>query len=184
MMLVHFAFFFSLSFFYFNRRFSFSQPHRFVRTSLIMFSEVIDDTISSSSDNSRGVEEDKRFPRLYFGRKASFKSGVKFFNLKFKAMRAENPRSVSRNKSTTTTSKGFQANESSSRNKFSIDNILGQLKKSDGDEDRESGSDDDMDLEDRSIANGEDDDRVKVPVLDYGNGKYYNTIVTKGGIVG
>lgn len=116
-----------------------------------MLSGVIEDTVSSSSENSGSVDESNHFPRLYFDRKSSFKSSVKFVNLKFKTMRAENSR-LSRK-----LPKTFQVNESVTRNKFSIDNILGQLK---NDED-DGGSGDDVDLEHRDIVGEKEDECIK-----------------------
>lgn len=88
-----------------------------------MFSDTPEDTISSS-DNSSHQDADKHFPQLYFNQKSlNFESEMKFLNLKFKSI-GENLR-MSRDKSLKL-SKGLQ-NETISH-KFSIDNILGQLK--------------------------------------------------------
>lgn len=87
-----------------------------------MFSEINEDVVSSDTSNE---ENEKHFQELYFSQKSlNFKSEMEFLNLRFKTI-GENLR-----REKTKLSKTFQNDVP---HKFSIDNILGQLKSSEND---------------------------------------------------
>lgn len=98
----------------------------------IMLSDTINDMISSSENSCH--EADKQFPQMYFNQKSlNFKSEMKFFNLKFKSI-GDNL-CISRDKSLKL-NKNVQ--NDTMTHKFSIDNILGQLKNDETEEHEKS----------------------------------------------
>ena len=97
---------------------------------LIMFSESVEENMSSDSSN----EDEKHFQELYFNQKSlNFKSEMEFLNLRFKTI-GENIR-----KEKTKIGKNFHSDIVS--HKFSIDNILGQLKSNQSESDTDVAKD-------------------------------------------
>lgn len=95
-----------------------------------MFSESVDENVSSDSSN----EDEKHFQELYFNQKSlNFKSEMEFLNLRFKTI-GENIR-----KEKTKIGKNFHNDIVS--HKFSIDNILGQLKNNQSESDTDINKD-------------------------------------------
>ncbi|XP_065209926.1 homeobox protein vent1B-like [Planococcus citri] len=95
-----------------------------------MFSESVDENVSSDSSN----EDEKHFQELYFNQKSlNFKSEMEFLNLRFKTI-GENIR-----KEKTKIGKNFHNDIVS--HKFSIDNILGQLKNNQSESDADINKD-------------------------------------------
>lgn len=95
-----------------------------------MFSETVDDTVSSDTSNE---ENNEHFQELYFNQKSlNFKSEMEFLNLKFKTI-GENLR-----REKTKLNKNYQNDVP---HKFSIDNILGQLKSNESEHEGDPGKD-------------------------------------------